>query len=118
MDINRTSKKSEEEFLIDKSTNDPVVYNFDELLDASGGFGRMQLYCLIICFISLNGTNYFSFTLSFLELEPKFLCGPEGNRTPCETSAVCDNGQIISRDMWEIDWDNSIHNWMTDMEMF
>jgi len=45
MDINKTQKQTEEEQpLVDERLNDRKVYNFEELLEASGGFGRMQLY--------------------------------------------------------------------------
>jgi MFS family permease len=119
MDLNRTPIREEEPLLAEAKKDERKVYDFEGLISAAGGFGRMQIYCLIIWFLSLNGANFFSFTLSFLEIEPKFLCGPEGARQPCKTKDVCDEHRNLKpRDQWEIDWDNSIHNWMTDMEMY
>lgn len=96
------------------------TYNWDGLIDAAGGFGKFQIICLIICFLSLNGANYYSFTLSYLELEPKFLWLEGDVWKSCEKSSICHDGQLTPKSEWKIDWSNSesIHNWMTQMDLY
>ena len=96
------------------------MYDIEGMIDAAGGFGRMQLYSLIVCFIALNGANYYSFTLSYLELQPKFECFQDNQWSSCGSKDICIGDNLKPQDQWRIDWSNSesLHNWMTDMEMY
>ena len=96
------------------------IYDFEKAITAAGGFGRIQIYWLIIWFASISGANFFTFTLSYLELMPKFQWLEQGNFVSWDSKDIC-NGEIIkSQDQWRIDWSDSesLHNWMTDMELY
>ncbi len=65
----------------------------------------------------VTGNMYFM-NLPFLELTPKYLCqNAQGEpEYECGPAIFCTNKQIT----WRIDWDadDSIHNWITDLNLY
>ena len=107
--------------IVSNSESAKPRYGIEDLFKVTGGFGKMQWLCLIICFVSLQGGNFYWYTLNYLLLYPEVKCGVEGSRESCEISDICQaDGSLLPKDQWEIDWSHgySIHNWMTEHELY
>ena len=87
----------------DKEEWEVKVYDFEKLINAAGGFGRYQLFWFIVWFSALSGTNFFIFTLSYLELMPKLQWLTNGNFINCESKDIWDEGIVKSYDKWRVD---------------
>ncbi|CAI2361450.1 unnamed protein product [Moneuplotes crassus] len=98
------------------------VYDIDECIEKSGGFGKFQWLMIALATISLHGVNFFIYNLGFLELVPRLECldSETGQFMECTKEDICREDSLIDRNLWKVDYSDefSFNNWMTDMDLY
>jgi hypothetical protein len=65
---------SEDEGPIKYQRDSEKIPSFEELIQEGGGFGRFQVFVLLVTSIGLSVNSWISFSLPFFLLYPSFRC--------------------------------------------
>ena len=94
----------------------------DKELERAGGFGRFQVYIVLVVVLGIMSVNLLTHGIAILELEPQepegFICtdtnNPGSPSYPCEKEDFCDVPGID----YDVNYDSSnenIYNWYTKL---
>ena len=92
------------------------VLTYDEALDEAGGFGRYQLYAIIMCIASFSSSSILVYNFSYYQLAYMYECEYESAPTEyveCTADIVCDPITYHNVTDHVIDWESpfTIRNW-------
>jgi hypothetical protein len=95
----------------------PDKYTVPELLELTGGFGRMQWFSFVTVLMWNLAVSFYAYNLPYLELKPQLLWKTTGDFGVCSADKVCTSEQFMQ---WQIDYNDetTVHNWMTEDKAF
>ncbi|CAI2367215.1 unnamed protein product [Moneuplotes crassus] len=95
-------------------------YTLDNMIEKTGGFGRLQIAILVCMLIANIPTAFYSYGLPVLEQFPDYVCTTDsGMDYRCKRNQICINGMPKESMIWGINWDSSrsINNWVDEMDL-
>jgi len=95
----------------------PAVYEFNEAVMATGGFGRFQLISTLVLTLGLMTGSSIIFGVGYLIKYPEYDCKVGGQWTACDREHICDNG--IAKQDWRFNYEGegSFINWVERMDL-
>lgn len=95
-------------------------YTIENMIEKSGGFGKLQVWILIWMLIASIPSAFYSHGLPVLEQFPDYTCiTSSGHKYRWSRNEICFKGRPRTDIKWEIDWDSgrSIKNWIHEMNL-
>ena len=70
---------------------DDSKMTFEQALKMAGGFGRFQCFSTALMIFLFNTGSSLIYGMTFLELEPQYLCLQDGEWQSCKSDYICSN---------------------------
>lgn len=80
------------------SSEEKPKYTINEAIQKAGGFGRFQLFHLIICIVNFLSTSFWLYNFNLLTLGQVYRChlGPDEWIDTSKLDDICVDGQLNS----------------------
>ncbi|CDW88844.1 organic cation [Stylonychia lemnae] len=103
----------------DKSRNQIVFEDVDEVLVKIGGFSKFQFFSFTIIVTGMAAGAFILYNLYYFEKEPTYMCryNQQSSYKICTSEEICDDANVV--ESYFIDWtdEGSLHNWVEQLDL-